>query len=66
MGVKMRNEREANMEWAAQIELEEIAKKWTGNPKYRVCSQCLLEVPRDTYNEHMQGHGYETLNVRYK
>jgi len=50
---------------ADQEELETIAKQWTGEKENRVCALCLCEVKRSTYNEHMQSHGYETLEIKY-
>lgn len=30
----------------------------------RTCAVCLMPVPRDRYEQHMQDvHGYETLNI---
>lgn len=31
----------------------------------RICALCLDDVPRDTYSEHMQGHGYETIELGF-
>ena len=29
----------------------------------RTCAVCLMPVPRDEYEKHMEGHGYETLHI---
>ena len=32
----------------------------------RTCAVCLMPIPRDEYNAHMQNtHGYETLEITY-
>ena len=36
---------------------------FVNDPALRTCSQCLLQVPRATYDEHMQGHGFTTLHI---
>ena len=33
------------------------------DPSMRVCAVCLCATPRATYDEHMQEHGYETINI---
>ncbi len=47
----------------ARAELGKVASQWTGAPDMRICAVCLCETPRATYTEHMESHGYETLNV---
>jgi hypothetical protein len=38
-------------------------KECEADPSLRICAVCLRATPRATYTEHMNGHGYETLNV---
>lgn len=46
-------------------EFDREAQKAAADPSLRVCAICLCATPRETYGEHMQGHGYETVNVRF-
>jgi hypothetical protein len=34
--------------------------------KNRICAVCLCDTPRATYTEHMQAHGYTTIEIKTK
>jgi len=52
-----------NAEIFAQI-LDDTQKSQHEPKKYRICSNCLCDIERENYEEHMQlAHGYTTLHI---